>query len=51
VPIKASGAGGSQTFTYTIPDWLKGQYQIAIRMQSPTSGFFAYNWFYNATYP
>ena len=51
VAVQASGAGGSQTFTYTVPDFLKGQYQIAIRLQSPTSGYYAYNWFYNNTYP
>jgi hypothetical protein len=45
-----SGTGGSFTATYTIPDALKGQYQIAIRLQSTTgSGYFAYNWFYNNT--
>ena len=49
VATQASGTGGSQTFTYNIPASLKGQYQIAIRMQSPTSGYFAYNWFYNNT--
>ena len=51
VATQASGAGGSQTFTFTIPDSLKGQYQIAIRMQSPTTGLYAYNWFYNNTTP
>jgi hypothetical protein len=45
----ASGSGGSKQFTFTIPASLKGSYQISIRMQSPTSGFFAYNWFYNNT--
>jgi hypothetical protein len=44
-----SGSGGSKEFTFTIPDALKGQYQIAIRLQSPSSGYFAYNWFYNNT--
>lgn len=44
-----SGTGGTQTFTYTIPSSLKGLSQIAIRMQSPTSGYFAYNWFSNNT--
>lgn len=43
-----SGAGGSLTATFNIPDSLKGERQIAIRTQSNTgSGFFAYNWFYN----
>jgi hypothetical protein len=45
-----SGAGGSFTATYTIPAALKGQYKIAIRLQSSTgSGYYAYNWFYNNT--
>lgn len=44
-----SGKGGTKTLTYDIPASLKGSYQIAIRMQSPTSGYFAYNWFYNNT--
>jgi len=43
--------GSSFTATYTIPDGLKGKSQIAIRLESPTSGFYAYNWFYNSTYP
>jgi hypothetical protein len=44
-----SGSGGTQSFTYNIPDSLKSAAQIAIRMQSPTSGYFAYNWFTNVT--
>jgi len=44
-----SGNGGTQTFTFPIPADLAGSYQIAIRLESPTSGFFAYNWFYNTT--
>lgn len=46
-----SGAGGTQTFTFNIPSQLYGQHQIAIRFQSPTSGYFAFNWFYNNTVP
>lgn len=44
-----TGAGGSLTFTFNIPDSLKGLNAIAIRLQSPTSGYFSYNWFYNKT--
>lgn len=45
----SSGAGGSFTATFSIPNALKGQQQIAIRLQSTTgSGYYAYNWFYNA---
>lgn len=51
VASTASGKGGAQTLTYQVPAALKGAYQIAIRMQSPSSGYFAYNWFYNSTTP
>jgi hypothetical protein len=44
-----SGTGGAFEATYDIPDSLKGSYQIAIRMDSPTGFYFAYNWFYNNT--
>jgi hypothetical protein len=43
----SSGTGGTQTFTFNIPASLKGESRIAIRLQSPTSGYFSYNWFYN----
>ncbi len=43
-----SGAGGSTTYTYTIPDEFLGDYQISIRMES-AQGYYAYNWFYNNT--
>lgn len=46
-----SGAGGSFTATFSVPAALKGQFQIAIRLQSSKTGFFAYNWFYNTTAP
>ena len=42
-----SGAGGNFTATYTIPASLSGSAKIAIRMDSTTGGFFAYNWFWN----
>ena len=38
-----------QKLTFNIPDDLKGRSQIAIRFQSPTTGYFAYNWFLNST--
>jgi hypothetical protein len=44
-----SGNGGSLTFTFDIPSSLEGSERIAIRIQSPTSGYYAYNWFYNIT--
>lgn len=49
VTTQASGAGGSFTATYNIPAGLKGQQRIAIRLESPTSGYYAYNWFWNNT--
>jgi hypothetical protein len=42
-----SGAGGSFFATYTIPDALKGSYQIAIRLENQTGYYYAYNWFFN----
>jgi hypothetical protein len=44
-----SGAGGNLSATYNIPSSLAGSTRIAIRLQSPTSGYFAYNWFWNNT--
>lgn len=44
-----SGRGGSFTATFKIPASLRGSERIAIRLQSPTSGYFSYNWFWNST--
>lgn len=45
-----SGNGGSFSAKFTIPASLKGQKQIAIRLESTTgSGYYSYNWFYNNT--
>ncbi|MBW6465371.1 MAG: hypothetical protein K0B06_02565 [Brevefilum sp.] len=46
-----SEIGGSFEGTFDIPAALAGEYQIAIRLESTTGGFYAYNWFYNNTYP
>jgi LysM repeat protein len=43
----SSGSGGTMTATFNIPAGLQGRSKIAIRLQSPTSGYFSYNWFYN----
>ncbi len=43
-----SGAGGTMTASYQIPDYLKGQRQIAIRLDS-AQGYYSYNWFWNNT--
>jgi hypothetical protein len=45
-----SGAGGAFQATYAIPAQLQGLTQIAIRMDS-NYGYYAYNWFWNSTYP
>ena len=45
-----TGAGGTLDVTFDIPDSVKGLSQIAIRIDSP-AGYFAYNWFWNSTYP
>lgn len=42
-----TGSGGSFTDTYAIPGFLKGQSIIAIRLESPTSSYYAYSWFFN----
>lgn len=46
----SSGGGGSFQVTVGIPQSLKGVYQIAVRMQSTTGGYYAYNWFYNSSW-
>jgi LysM repeat protein len=44
-----SANGPDQTLTFNIPSQLAGNYQISIRTQNTASGYFSYNWFYNAT--
>ncbi|MGQ0602998.1 MAG: LysM peptidoglycan-binding domain-containing protein [Anaerolineales bacterium] len=44
-----SGTGGVFRATYTIPAGLKGLGQIAIRLEHPTTGYNAFNWFWNST--
>jgi hypothetical protein len=39
---------GRVTKTFSIPSALHGLSKIAIRLQSPTTGYYAYNWFYNS---
>jgi hypothetical protein len=46
-----SGSGGSFTATYAIPSQLYNNRQISIRLESPSSGYFAYNWFWNNNAP
>ena len=49
VATTESGSGGSFEATYTVPDSLKGQERIAIRMDNSTGYYFSYNWFWNNT--
>jgi len=51
VATTGSGDGGSKEFTYDIPDGLKGLDRIAIRMDSTSSPYYAYNWFWNYNAP
>ncbi len=47
-----SGGGGSFAATFTIPEGLKNEAQIAIRAQSThTNPYYAFNWFNNNTAP
>ena len=46
-----SGPGGALEGTFDIPESLQGESRIAIRLESTSGGFYAYNWFYNTTYP
>ena len=47
--ITTDAGGNLSSVTYNIPGFLSSAYQIAIRLESPSSGYFAYNWFYNNT--
>lgn len=49
--VTSNSKGNLSDVKYPIPDYLKGQYQIAIRLDSPSSGYYAFNWFYNNTTP
>ena len=48
VDSKETGSGGTYLETYLIPDSLKGQSQISIRIEF-SGGRYAVNWFYNNT--
>ncbi len=47
--VTTDASGNLSSLTYSIPSALAGQYRIAIRLESPTSGYYAFNWFYNNT--
>lgn len=44
-----TGAGGTFKARFYIPDELKGEDIIAIRLESPTTPYYSYNFFYNTT--
>lgn len=48
IPVATTNSGLTGIFsaTYPIPDALKGERRIAIRLQS-AQGYFSYNWFWN----
>ncbi len=46
-----SGSGGTFNATFNIPASLKNYERIAIRLYSPTSGYYAFNWFWNYDHP
>jgi hypothetical protein len=45
-----SGTGSAFTQTFSIPSALYGESQISIRLEA-ANGYYAYNWFWNNTYP
>ena len=47
--VTTDASGNLSKTTFDIPDSLKGQVRIAIRLESPHSGYYAYNWFWNNT--
>ena len=51
VATQPTDSTGAFTATYTIPAGLKNNTKISIRLQSPTTGYYSYNWFWNNTYP
>ncbi len=51
VDSQVTDATGAFTATYTIPDSLKGENQIAIRLESDNSVYYSYNWFWNNDHP
>lgn len=44
-----TGSGGTFKAKFYIPDELKGEDIVAIRLESPTSPYYSYNFFYNTT--
>ena len=44
-----TGAGGNFSATYDIPAALAGSSKIAIRLETASGYFYAFNWFYNTS--
>ncbi len=51
VSSQKTGSKGEFNATYTIPAVFQGEYKVAIRMESAKSVYYAYNYFYNASFP
>ena len=47
--VTTDASGKLSDSTYAIPSALKNEYKVAIRLISPVTGYYAYNWFYNNT--
>jgi len=47
--VTTDASGNLSKTTFSIPAILAGQTRIAIRLESPYSGYYAYNWFWNNT--
>jgi hypothetical protein len=48
---QSTGASGSFTGTYSIPAAFHGDDRIAIRLESDTTAYYSYNWFWNNDHP
>lgn len=49
--VTTDASGNLNDLVYFIPDGLKTSHQIAIRLESKSSIYYAYNWFYNNNAP
>jgi hypothetical protein len=45
--VTTDAKGALSETSFWIPGFLKGSDRIAIRLESPVSGYYAFNWFYN----
>lgn len=45
--IESDAQGSATIVTFPIPEWLYGNTVIAIRLESPSSGYYAFDFFYN----